>query len=153
MQYAFEHAKGPGISAYTGAEFQGYLLNGVQEIQGFLDRFHEGRSANGSAAVPGIDGQGTGKNDAWQKALTLQRNSGIVYGCSINHCGRWLHRFDLCLYCRSPEALGCFISRRMWHWHTGSLRDRNDYRLAARQAVWTKVIVIIPDPEMPILRC
>ncbi|MBB5037582.1 hypothetical protein HNQ64_001831 [Prosthecobacter dejongeii] len=41
----------------------------------------------------------------------------------------------------------------MWHWHTGSLRDRYDYHLAARQADWTKVIVIIPDPEMPILRC
>lgn len=31
MQYAFKHAKGPAISAYTGAELQGYLLNGVQE--------------------------------------------------------------------------------------------------------------------------
>lgn len=44
---SFQRETGLPINAYTGAELQGYLLNGKRGIAGFLDRFHEGRDAQG----------------------------------------------------------------------------------------------------------
>lgn len=74
---AFKRATGFAISTYTGAELQGYILNGNPGIRGFLDRFHEGRVPGGSRVGNEAAGEGTQSGEVTHSLRAIRPGEAI----------------------------------------------------------------------------